>query len=79
MGNVDSTIHNRFRYAKKFIESYFHYMTINVVFRQHRFLNNFFISASARKINILSAPFSRNYRAIKLIFNQTRTQIELKK
>ncbi|MFS1562532.1 MAG: hypothetical protein ACL7AX_01865 [Candidatus Arsenophonus phytopathogenicus] len=62
MGNVDSTIHNRFRYAKKFIESYFHYMTINVVFRQHRFLNNYSISASVRPLDMLITFYQHHFQ-----------------
>lgn len=62
MGNVDSTIHNRFRYAKKFIESYFHYMTINVVFRQHRFLNNCSISASVRPLDMLITFYQHHFQ-----------------
>lgn len=62
MGNVDSTIHNRFRYAKKLIESYFRYMTINVTFRQHRFLNNFFISASVRPLDMLITFYQHHFQ-----------------
>jgi len=47
---------------KNLSKAIFNYMTINVVFRQHRFLNNCSISASVRLLDMLITFYQHHFQ-----------------